>query len=116
MESLTGLLTVSGWFLLRFGLPIGVTIAVCWMLQKLDRYWQKSIGEGQESVKFGQLTNLLNCWSIKNCSEENKNQCLAFQNPETPCWQHFRLKDGNLQNRCIGCAVFRSTPAPSFGD
>jgi hypothetical protein len=29
-----------------------------------------------------------------------------------PCWQVFRGKDGQLQERCLACEIFRRSPAP----
>ena len=52
------------------------------------------------------------CWDIKNCSAEQRANCKAHAHPETPCWQLFRERDGRLQERCVGCDVFRKAPVP----
>jgi len=116
MEPYSGIFMIVGWFLLRFGLPILVTLVICWGLHKLDKYWQKEDGKNQGPIEVSKLTTFLNCWKVHNCPEKQRMQCLAYQIPEIPCWQHFRSSDGNLRNRCASCTVFRSTPAPSYGD
>jgi hypothetical protein len=102
MESFLGIFMIVGWFLLRFGLPIGVTFLICWVLHKLDSHWQKEGGESLEPVNIGKLTTLLTCWIVHDCPEKQRKQCLAYQSPDIPCWQHFRSPDGNLRNRCVG--------------
>ena len=116
MESFSGMLMMVGWFLLRFGAPLLITISICWVLQKLDNRWKKDSERVQESVSISKLTTIMKCWLHHECPKKQRMACLAYQDPDKPCWQHFRKADGHLQNRCIGCAVFRSTPAPSFGD
>jgi len=116
MEPLSGTLMIVGWFLLRFGLPLVVTITICWLLQKLDNRWQNDSLESKEPVHIRKLTTIMNCWLYHDCPKKQRLQCTAYQNPDIPCWQHFRSSDGNLKNRCVVCPVFKSTPAPSYGD
>lgn len=116
MNSFLGILMIFGWFLLRFGIPLGLTVLICQFLHKLDARWQKEAEGRQETIKVSKLTALINCWLHHDCPEEQREQCSAYQQPEMPCWQHFRSTNGYLQNRCVGCAVFRNTPAPIYGD
>jgi hypothetical protein len=46
------------------------------------------------------------------CSEEKRATCKAFAHQDTPCWQVYRSSDGQLQNRCQGCKIFKDTPLP----
>jgi hypothetical protein len=39
-------------------------------------------------------------------------ECRAFANQDRPCWQVYRQADGHLQERCLGCQVFRRSPVP----
>ena len=116
METFSGMLTIAGWFLIRFAVPLVVTIVICWVLHKLDKRWLKDSEAKQGSDHMRNLTTIMNCWLYHDCPKKQRSQCLAYQNPDIPCWQQFRKDDGYLQNRCVGCAVFRSAPAPSYGD
>lgn len=95
--------------LLRIAIPVIVTFLIIFLLRRLDERWKKEtdIGEGQ-LIKVGNV----GCWEINNCPEGNRAKCKAYQNPATPCWQVFRANNGRLQERCIGCDVFRQAPIP----
>ena len=95
--------------LLRIAVPIIVTILFVFFLKKLDERWklESDIGTGQ-LVRAGNV----GCWDVHNCPAEKRASCKAYQNQDTPCWQVFRAENGNLQERCIGCDVFRHAPVP----
>jgi hypothetical protein len=95
--------------ILRVAVPIIATFLIVFFLKRLDERWKSEtdIGAGQ-LVKAGNV----GCWDINNCPGEKRATCKAYQNPDTPCWQVFREKNGRLQERCIGCDVFRHAPVP----
>ena len=105
---LTSLAMILG-ILLRIAIPVIVTFLIIFFLRRLDEHWKKEtdIGEGQ-LVKVGNV----GCWEINNCPEDNRAKCKAYLNPDTPCWQVFRGNNSRLQERCIGCEVFRQAPEP----
>jgi hypothetical protein len=95
--------------LLRLALPIVATVLIVFLLKRLDEHWKKDSDVREDQVvKPGNV----GCWDINNCPEENRAACKAYQNPQTPCWQVFRMDNGRLQERCIGCEVFRHAPVP----
>jgi hypothetical protein len=95
--------------LLRVVVPIAVTITFIRLLKWLDDRWkQEADVETSQLVKVGNV----GCWEINNCPQENRASCKAYNNPDIPCWQVFREKNGRLQERCIGCDIFRQAPAP----
>jgi len=94
--------------LLRVAVPIVFTFLVVFFLKKLDERWKKETDIGADQLL---IPGNAGCWEINNCSEEKRAGCKAFQNPDTPCWQVFR-ENGRLQERCIGCDVFRHAPVP----
>jgi len=70
---------------LRVAIPLIVTFLIVYFLKRLDERWKS-----QSDIEGSPLV----------------------QNPDTPCWQVFREKNGRLQERCIGCDVFRHAPVP----
>jgi hypothetical protein len=109
MDWLTTSFAVFLLLVLRVAIPIAVTIAFIGLLKWLDERWKKEADvEGGQLVKVGNV----GCWEINNCPEEMRAGCKAYNNPDTPCWQVFRDKDGRLRERCIGCDIFIQAPAP----
>lgn len=109
MDWLTTVFTMIIGILLRVVIPIAATILVITILKWLDDRWKKEADlVGAAEVKVGNV----GCWDIMNCSAEKRQQCLAYASPDKPCWQVFRKTDGQLQERCIGCDIFKHAPVP----
>jgi hypothetical protein len=100
-------LTIVLGLLLRIGIPVGVTALVFFLLRRLDDRWQK------EAQVIPVITNQRPCWEMKDCSDEKRKNCPASTQPNIPCWQVFRTKNG-LREECLGCEVFRLAPAPAI--
>ncbi len=109
MEWPTTLSAILLLILLRVAVPIAVTIAFVALLKWLDERWKKEADlEGSPVVQIGNI----GCWEINNCPATARQECKAYNNPDMPCWQALRDKNGRLQERCIGCDVFRHAPMP----
>ena len=109
MDWLITVFTMIMGLLLRVIIPIAVTIFVVVILKWLDERWKKEADLDESAVvKVGNV----GCWDINNCPAEKREQCLAYTNPDKPCWQVFREEDGRLQEQCIGCEIFRHAPVP----
>jgi hypothetical protein len=93
--------------LLRIVIPVALTALVIFLLHRLDERWQK------EALAVPVNTPRQPCWEINGCSEEKRKHCLASTKPDAPCWQVFRLKNGQLREECLGCKVFRLAPIPA---
>ncbi|MBM3144230.1 MAG: hypothetical protein FJ010_04510 [Chloroflexi bacterium] len=115
METTQGLLLAIGWFLLRFGLPVALTGLVIWLFKRLDARWQAEAQEYRKRTGVESLAPTVRCWLLNDCPEERKQNCPAFLNQGTPCWQHFRAGDGSLRESCLGCGVFRGAPVLASG-
>lgn len=96
--------------LIRFGLPILITAIVVWGLKQLDARWQAEIDERRTLSMGGVEIEHIKCWELQNCVEDQRHDCVAFQNPSIPCWQHFRNGNGELREECLECQIFRITP------
>jgi MerR family transcriptional regulator/heat shock protein HspR len=66
-----------------------------------------------EGVK--RLLNYAPCWEIKNCTEKNRNQCLAYKNRSKPCWELNQMICSKSSGaRCKDCIVFLQKQNPSL--
>ncbi len=109
MEWLTTVSAMILLVLLRVAIPIAVTITFIKLLKLLDERWKRESDlEGAKVVQVGNVC----CWEINECPAEQRAACNAYNNPDKPCWQVFRERNGRLQERCIGCDVFRNAPVP----
>lgn len=94
--------------LVRLVIPIGVTGLLVWFFRKLDQRWQAEAGISQEVA----VPKNPGCWDINNCPAELRAECRAFAHPDKPCWLVLRNTDGLMQEKCLGCDVFREAPVP----
>lgn len=109
MDALTSILVFIAGLLIRFAIPVALTVLFILLLRRLDERWQE---EAKPRLKLAQAKNP-GCWMAMNCTEENRRNCSAYAHSEVPCWQHFREKNnGLLQERCLGCKVFNEAPVP----
>ncbi len=92
--------------LVRIGIPVAVTALIFFLLRRLDERWQK------EALAIPVISSQRPCWETKGCSEQKRKDCPAFAQPNIPCWQVFRTKNGLLREECLGCDVFRLAPSP----
>ncbi len=108
METLSSTLLVILGMALRLGLPVVLTALLIVLLRKLDARWQQ---EG--ATQSPRLAGNTRCWDQHNCSIEKQAACPAYAQPEAPCWQLFRNREGFLREECIGCETFRKAPVPA---
>lgn len=69
------------------------------------RYLIHKKGLNQEGLR--RLLGLVPCWELKNCPEEERNKCSAYEDRTTPCWE---IADGTCaqSNKCYECATYLS--------
>jgi hypothetical protein len=116
MDTTQGLLIAIAWSLLRFGLPVILTVFVCWLFRRIDERWKAEAKSYREKTGIETLMPTIRCWVLNDCPEEKREKCMAYQEQHIPCWQHFRSMNGELKETCIGCGVFRGVPIPVTGD
>ena len=112
MEWMDGVVTLALGLVLRLGIPLVLTILLVRWLRRLDEGWQAEAEAQRAQAEGTTRPRNIGCWEIKGCAPEQKAVCQAFAHPETPCWQLFREGDGHLQERCLGCEVFKDAPVP----
>ena len=105
MNDINSLLAVVIGLVLRFAIPIIITVLAVAFLRKLDARWQ---AEGENAPLDMEAPK---CWEIKNCTLEEREKCEAARS-SIPCWQVKRLPNGYLREECLDCEVFYKAPAP----
>jgi hypothetical protein len=105
MSDTSAALAVLTGLAVRLMIPILITMLVVFTLTRLDKRWQT---EGTTTASQVQKPA---CWDTKRCSAEQRQACAGFRSA-APCWQVFRLTNGYLDQKCLGCAVFAAAPAP----
>lgn len=107
MVPINSLLAFLTGLVVRLAIPILVTVILIFLLRRLDARWQLDAQTHSPPVEKPQ------CWKIKGCSPEQIKHCEASTS-SVPCWQTFRLPNGYLQEKCLGCSVFIDAPIPAF--
>ena len=109
MNTLETLLILIGGIVLRFGIPVIITLAAIYLLRELDAHWQ---AEAQHKPVYAP-TELPHCWETKGCSPEKRATCEGYLHAtEQPCWQTYRTENGYLKEACLDCEVFHHAPIP----
>ena len=114
MNELSVILTLIAGLLLRFGIPIGITVLLVYALRRLDQKWQREVElEAQPELELHvSLFDKIRCWATNECSQENRETCPAFIERGRPCWQVHREVSGEMQSKCLDCPVFQAAPIP----
>jgi hypothetical protein len=106
-------------FVLRLGVPVAFTLAVCFLLRRLDRKWEEEAQLGAVSAEAAgdgeapsDTATSLPCWLIKGCGPERYENCAAYHNRALPCWLARLRAEGRIPQPCSSCSLFR-TPAGS---
>ena len=89
--------------LIRFAIPIALTLVAIWFFRKLDQRWK---AEAEE------LTRLQMAMATARRTPEKRESCPVYAQKELPCWQVMRDKNGNLNPGCLDCGVLRNAPTP----
>lgn len=110
MEELQITAAVIAGFILRIGIPLGLTFLLAKFLRGLDSRWREEaeqrIVEANMAAQQKQLLNLWldqPCFAIKNCTPQEKENCRAFAQSEQPCWE-IQRSNGSLAKCCQECA------------
>jgi hypothetical protein len=105
MTDTSAALAVLTGLAVRLMIPILITVLVVFTLTRLDKRWQT------EATTTAAQVQKAACWDMRHCSPEQRKACAGFRSA-APCWQVFRLTNGYLDQKCLGCPVFAAAPAP----
>jgi hypothetical protein len=107
METIFTALALIAGLLIRLAIPIALTALLIFFLRKLDKRWQA------EAQIPRPVMQTIECWKIKGCSPEQRENCVAYQ-ATVPCWQAKRLPNGYLHEECLSCEIFIQAPMPAL--
>jgi hypothetical protein len=98
--------------LLRIGIPIGGTFLLANLLRRLDARWREEAKQEQIAIPSMASVWLENpCWTSNECVEETRDNCLAYLQTNSPCWEVFHV-NGNLNQKCQECSYLEEIPIP----
>jgi hypothetical protein len=109
-------LIVVGMFLLRLGVPLGITLAVGHWLRRMDARWEaEALAQWEQEAVPAELKALKRaaqpCWEQKGCPEAQRAQCPAYKFWGIPCWVARLRATGRLPGECHNCGIFSLSPA-----
>lgn len=108
METIISIIAVITGFLIRLAIPIVITAVAIYLLRRFDARWQAEA----EAETLSPAVEKPHCWETKNCTPEMRASCPGYLS-EAPCWQARREENGYLQEKCLGCDIFRKAPIPA---
>jgi hypothetical protein len=117
MNTWTEVLAIVGFFLLRLGVPVAVTIGLAWALRRLDARWQaeaeverrQALSVEIASATLKPFASEKPCWEQRNCPPGKRAHCPAYSHASLPCWLARREVEGALPEPCYGCGIFHAT-------
>jgi hypothetical protein len=117
MEWLTQAAVITGFFLVRLGVPLAITLTVAYWLRSVDAKWQaeaqarwetaqpENEPAAERETKGGEVAGNP-CWDLKGCPQSARTRCPAYRRPEVPCWLARCRAEGRLPASCAHCALF----------
>ena len=112
-SELANTLIVLGMFVLRVGVPVAVTLALGYWLEKKLR----PPGEEKENMPVkvelmprGQSPKIiqLHCWDVNRCEATQRTQCAASRHPDLPCWLSLQVEGYKIREECFTCRLYRA--------
>lgn len=127
--------TIIGLFVFRLGVPLLITLAVGYLLRRLDARWEAEAEQWREKaaeverqpvvekrspllrLPFPQPIPLSTaadifgqpCWELKDCDPALLSGCPAHQHPDEPCWLARWEAKGDIPAVCYNCHIFTAT-------
>ena len=109
-QELIDSLTILIMFGLRIGLPLALTLAFgYWLEKKLSprREDEQDKTIPLRLVKTSDKIIQLHCWDIKRCDSATRAQCSASKHPELPCWLALQAEGEKVREECFTCALYK---------
>jgi len=120
MEQLLSTALIFGLFVLRFVVPLVITVGAGYLLTRLDRRWQAEaeaerqawieadIAEQPALPAAPGIFPVFNapCWMLKGCDLATRAKCPAYLHPEKTCWLAHLEAEGKLPTSCLTCTLF----------
>ena len=102
---------LAGMFALRLGVPVLLTILVCYGLERAAARRSAQLASQRQakeaaSKQSTRVVRQLHCWEIKRCDPETREACPATQRQNVPCWLALQLAGQPLADECRSCAMY----------
>ena len=111
-------------FALRCILPLALTLAFGYLMNRLVDRWQaediaeeEGVMEAEPSVSRKPRVRLpavtIPCWILNNCEETKRVNCAAYKQPGIPCFLARLRSDGVRPAGCPDCPIYARVMVPA---
>lgn len=109
-QDLIDTLVILIMFGLRIGVPIALTLAFGYWLEKKLAPRDEAQTETVQPriVKPSGKIIQLHCWDLERCDPTKRAQCAAFKHPELPCWLALQAEGEKVREECFTCALYKT--------
>jgi len=97
-----GSMYLAGLFL-RFGVPLGLTIFLAWLLKNMDLHWLDEVNGESQGEKPDLNQEPQGCWIINNLPQEK----YLSEDLQEACWKVRVGFEGILPDQCLDCKYFK---------
>ncbi len=88
---------------LRFGVPVGLTIILAWVLRNLDLHWLNDTDKDHSEERLDKSRVPDGCWVIHNISNGQED----IAKVKDPCWKIRMAFEESLSDQCLECPYFK---------
>ncbi len=113
-EPITDILAVIFLFAIRIAIPIAVTLAFGYWLEKKLQPQQEQEQKPAIDLARRERSNKiirLHCWDLNRCDSAKRAECAACRHPELPCWLALQVEGGKVREDCFTCRLYRADSA-----
>ncbi len=107
MSELLEALVVLVMFVIRIGVPIAVTLAFGYWLEKKLRPREEPAAVRVHPLRAYSPTGS-HCWDARHCASTQRALCAATRHPELPCWLALQVEGIKVREQCFTCAFYKT--------
>lgn len=112
-EQILDTIVIFGMFAMRIGVPVVVTLALgYWLERKLrpleDQQNEKIVNIGTARRARSSKIIQLHCWDLNHCDATKRAECAAYQHPDLPCWLALQVSGDKVHEQCFSCALYKN--------
>lgn len=111
-------------FALRCILPLALTVAFGYLMNRLVDRWQaedvaREEGDLEVEPSVSRNTRVrlptvtIPCWVLNNCEETERDNCAAYKQPGIPCFLARLRSDGAMPAGCPDCPIYTQAMVPA---
>jgi len=125
MSESEGTAVLVALFALRCILPLAITLAFGYLMNRLVDRWQEEDYASQEGFEETEPsviqpssgiqlpTVTIPCWILRNCDETKRDNCAAHKQPGIPCFLARLRSDGIMPTDCPDCEIYARAMVPA---